>query len=103
RLGVCPQDDTLDQELSTLENLTVYGRYFGMSRPECQAKAAELLDFLSLAERAGDKVENLSGGMKRRLTIARSVVNTPDLRLLDEPTTGLDPQARHLLWDKLFR
>ena len=103
RLGVCPQEDTLDQELSTIENLTVYGRYFGMSRAECHAKAKELLDFLALTERADDKVENLSGGMKRRLTVARSLINTPDLLLLDEPTTGLDPQARHLLWDKLFR
>ncbi len=103
RLGVCPQDDALDQELSTLENLTVYGRYFGMSRAECRAKAVELLEFVALSERAGDKVENLSGGMKRRLTIARSLINTPDLLLLDEPTTGLDPQARHLLWDKLYR
>jgi lipooligosaccharide transport system ATP-binding protein len=103
RLGVCPQDDTLDPELSTLENLVVYGRYFGLSRATCRAKAAELLDFVALTDRADDKVENLSGGMKRRLTIARSLINDPDLLLLDEPTTGLDPQARHLLWDKLFR
>ncbi len=103
RLGVCPQDDTLDPELSTRENLTVYGRYFGMSRAECRAKADELLGFVALTDKAGDKVDNLSGGMKRRLTIARSLMNTPDVLLLDEPTTGLDPQARHLLWDKLFR
>ena len=103
RLGVCPQDDTLDPELSTLENLTVYGRYFGMSRADCRAKADELLAFVALTEKAGEKVEHLSGGMKRRLTIARSLMNTPDVLLLDEPTTGLDPQARHLLWDKLFR
>jgi lipooligosaccharide transport system ATP-binding protein len=103
RLGVCPQDDTLDPELSTMENLVVYGRYFGLSRAACQARAAELLDFVALRDRAGEKVENLSGGMKRRLTIARSLINDPDLLLLDEPTTGLDPQARHLLWDKLFR
>jgi lipooligosaccharide transport system ATP-binding protein len=103
RLGVCPQDDTLDPELSTRENLTVYGRYFGMSRADCRAKADELLGFVALTEKAGDKVENLSGGMKRRLTIARSLMNTPDVLLLDEPTSGLDPQARHLLWDKLFR
>jgi lipooligosaccharide transport system ATP-binding protein len=103
RLGVCPQDDTLDPELSTLENLLIYGRYFGLSRATCQARAAELLDFVALSDRADEKVENLSGGMKRRLTIARSLINEPDLLLLDEPTTGLDPQARHLLWDKLFR
>jgi lipooligosaccharide transport system ATP-binding protein len=103
RLGVCPQQDTLDPELSTRENLTVYGRYFGMSRAACGAKADELLDFVALTEKAGEKVENLSGGMKRRLTIARSLINDPDVLLLDEPTTGLDPQARHLLWDKLFR
>jgi lipooligosaccharide transport system ATP-binding protein len=103
RLGVCPQDDTLDPELSTLENLLIYGRYFGLSRATCQARATELLDFVALSDRADEKVENLSGGMKRRLTIARSLINEPDLLLLDEPTTGLDPQARHLLWDKLFR
>jgi lipooligosaccharide transport system ATP-binding protein len=103
RLGVCPQQDSLDPELSTRENLTIYGRYFGMSRAACRAKADELLDFVALTEKAGEKVENLSGGMKRRLTIARSLINDPDVLLLDEPTTGLDPQARHLLWDKLFR
>ena len=103
RLGVCPQDDTLDPELSTRENLLIYGRYFGLSRATCQARATELLDFVALSDRADEKVENLSGGMKRRLTIARSLINEPDLLLLDEPTTGLDPQARHLLWDKLFR
>jgi len=103
RLGVCPQQDSLDPELTTRENLTIYGRYFGMSRATCRAKADELLDFVALTEKAGEKVENLSGGMKRRLTIARSLINDPDVLLLDEPTTGLDPQARHLLWDKLFR
>jgi len=103
RLGVCPQDDTLDTELSVRENLLVYGRYFGLPRRDVAAKADELLEFFQLHEKAEARVESLSGGMKRRLTIARSLVNDPDLLLLDEPTTGLDPQARHLLWDKLFR
>ncbi|MBV8539618.1 MAG: ABC transporter ATP-binding protein [Pseudonocardiales bacterium] len=103
RLGVVPQQDNLDVELSVRDNLHVYGRYFGMSRAAVRAKAIELLDFVQLTERAADPVEQLSGGMKRRLTIARSLVNEPELMLLDEPTTGLDPQARHLLWDRLFR
>jgi lipooligosaccharide transport system ATP-binding protein len=103
RLGVCPQEDTLDNDLNVRENLTVYGRYFGLSRSECGERADELLAFVQLTERARSKVEDLSGGMKRRLTIARSLINEPDVLLLDEPTTGLDPQARHLLWDKLFR
>ncbi|MFG1817094.1 ABC transporter ATP-binding protein [Kribbella sp. NPDC049174] len=103
RLGVCPQDDTLDTELTVRENLTIYGRYFGLSRAECRLRADELLEFVALTDKAKVKVDELSGGMKRRLTIARSLVSKPDLLLLDEPTTGLDPQARHLLWDKLFR
>jgi lipooligosaccharide transport system ATP-binding protein len=103
RLGVCPQEDTLDTELSIRENLLIYGRYFALPRREVAARADELLGFFQLGERKDDKVENLSGGMKRRLTIARSLINEPDLLLLDEPTTGLDPQARHTLWEKLFR
>src|SRR6059058_6212410 len=103
RLGVVPQADTLDNELTVQENLVIYGRYFGLSRAEVRRRAAELLDFVQLSERATSKVEPLSGGMKRRLTIARALVNEPELILLDEPTTGLDPQARHLVWDRLFR
>ncbi|MER7892384.1 ABC transporter ATP-binding protein [Micromonospora sp. NPDC094482] len=103
RLGVCPQLDNLDPELTVRENLTTYARYFGIARRVARERAAELLDFVQLAERADSKVEPLSGGMKRRLTIARALVNEPEIVLLDEPTTGLDPQARHLVWERLFR
>ncbi|TDB99879.1 ABC transporter ATP-binding protein [Micromonospora fluostatini] len=103
RLGVCPQVDSLDPELTVRENLVVYARYFGIPRRVARQRAAELLDFVQLTERADSKVEPLSGGMRRRLTIARALVNEPDIVLLDEPTTGLDPQARHLVWERLFR
>jgi lipooligosaccharide transport system ATP-binding protein len=103
RLGVCPQLDNLAPDLTVLQNLTTYARYFGISRREARRRATELLEFVQLGERAGAEVEPLSGGMKRRLTIARALINEPDLVLLDEPTTGLDPQARHLVWERLFR
>jgi lipooligosaccharide transport system ATP-binding protein len=103
RLGVVPQQDSLDMELTVRENLIIYGRYFDLSRAEARRRADALLDFVQLLDRADSPVEPLSGGMKRRLTIARALINEPELLLLDEPTTGLDPQARHLLWDKLYR
>ncbi|HEY0533770.1 MAG TPA: ABC transporter ATP-binding protein [Actinoplanes sp.] len=103
KLGVCPQLDNLDIELSVRENLTTYARFFGIPRKVARRRADELLAFVQLSERADSKVEPLSGGMKRRLTIARALVNEPEIVLLDEPTTGLDPQARHLVWERLFR
>ena len=103
RLGVVPQADNLDAELRVRENLLVYGRYFGLPMKHLRTRADELLDFAQLSERAMAKVDDLSGGMKRRLTIARALINDPRILLLDEPTTGLDPQARHILWDRLFR
>ena len=103
RLGVVPQEDNLDLELTVAENLYIYGRYHDMARPKIKDKIEELLDFAELTARRDSQVEALSGGMKRRLTIARALINEPDLVILDEPTTGLDPQARHLLWDRLYR
>src|SRR5687768_7542321 len=103
RIGVVPQQDTLDTELTVLENLLIYARYFDIDRRTARTRATELIDFVQLSERSNDEVEPLSGGMKRRLTIARSLINEPTLLLLDEPTTGLDPQARHLLWERLYR
>jgi lipooligosaccharide transport system ATP-binding protein len=103
RLGVVPQEDNLDTELSVFDNLVIYGRYFGISKAVLRDRVTELLDFVQLGDRASSKVDPLSGGMKRRLTIARALVNEPDVLLLDEPTTGLDPQARHLVWERLWR
>jgi lipooligosaccharide transport system ATP-binding protein len=103
RLGVVPQIDNLDNELGVRENLEMYARYFDIPRATARRRADELLDFVQLAERASDQVEPLSGGMKRRLTIARALINEPEMIILDEPTTGLDPQARHLLWERLYQ
>lgn len=103
RLGVVPQEDNLDQELTVFDNLMMYGRYFDLSRAVIRERIDELLAFVQLTEKRHSKVDALSGGMKRRLTIARGLINEPDLLILDEPTTGLDPQARHVLWDRLYR
>jgi lipooligosaccharide transport system ATP-binding protein len=102
-LGVVPQKDLLDRELKVWENLMVYGRYFGLSRKWLKEKIEELLEFAQLKDKRNSRAEDLSGGMQRRLAIARGLVNEPEILLLDEPTTGLDPQARHILWDRLFR
>jgi lipooligosaccharide transport system ATP-binding protein len=102
RIGVVPQDDTLDTDLTVRENLLIYGRYFGLQWRVVRGRVARLLDFAQLADKAAEPVEALSGGMRRRLTIARALINEPEILLLDEPTTGLDPQARHLLWERLF-
>jgi len=103
RIGLVPQEDTLDLQLTVLDNLMIYGRYFDLPKKVIRERAQRLLEFAELGDRAADTVEPLSGGMKRRLTIARALISEPDLLILDEPTTGLDPQARHLLWDRLYR
>jgi lipooligosaccharide transport system ATP-binding protein len=103
RMGLVPQEDSLDLELTVLDNLMIYGRYFDMPKKIIRERAEQLLEFAQLTDRANDRVDPLSGGMKRRLTIARALISDPDLLILDEPTTGLDPQARHLLWDRLYR
>ena len=103
RLGVVPQEDNLDTELTVWDNLMIYGRYFDLPRAEIRRRAAELLEFVQLSDRRDSRVDPLSGGMKRRLTIARALINQPEVLLLDEPTTGLDPQARHMLWERLYR
>jgi lipooligosaccharide transport system ATP-binding protein len=103
RLGVVPQEDSLDLEMRARDNLHVYGRYFGLPRSVIRERAERLLEFVQLGDKAEEKVDSLSGGMKRRLTIARALINDPEILILDEPTTGLDPQARHVVWDRLYR
>jgi lipooligosaccharide transport system ATP-binding protein len=103
RLGVVPQEDTLDLELTVRDNIVIYGRYFDLARDVISQRADDLLEFVQLSERRNDRVDLLSGGMRRRLTVARALINRPELMLLDEPTTGLDPQARHLVWERLYR
>ena len=103
RLGVVPQENNLDEELSVYDNLMMYGRYFDLSRTQIRERIEELLEFVQLKEKSNEKIQTLSGGMKRRVVIARGLINSPDIFILDEPTTGLDPQARHVLWDRLYR
>ena len=103
QLGIVPQQDWLDTDLNVLQNLVTYGRYFGMPRKVVRARAEQLLEFVRLTEKRTAHIDDLSGGMKRRVTIARGLINDPKVFLLDEPTTGLDPQARHVLWDQLYR
>jgi lipooligosaccharide transport system ATP-binding protein len=103
RVGVVPQLDNLDPDFTAAENLLVYGRYFGMSDRETRGRIPDLLEFAGLSQRSDSKINTLSGGMKRRLTLVRALINNPDLIVMDEPTTGLDPQARHLIWDRLKR
>ena len=103
RLGVVPQEDSLDLELTVRDNIAIYGRYFALPRPLIRRRVDELLAFVQLTDKRNDRVDDLSGGMKRRLTIARALVSEPELMLLDEPTTGLDPQARHLVWERLYQ
>jgi lipooligosaccharide transport system ATP-binding protein len=101
RVGVVPQIDNLDPDFTVRENLLVYGRYFGLTQAEVEERLPRLLEFATLESRAASRIQELSGGMKRRLVLARALVNDPDLLFLDEPTTGLDPQARHQMWEKL--